>query len=95
MSINSKQEDSNYVSVGSWMGMMFVTAIPVIGLLMVLVWAFSGENQSRKNYYRAILSWILILALLVVAAGVAIQYLGGTPAVQKFIQDHQNLLHNQ
>ena len=95
MSMNSKQEDSNYVSVGSWMGMMFVTAIPVIGLLMVLVWAFSGENQSRKNYYRAILSWLLILVLLVVAAGVAIQYLGGTPAVQKFIQDHQNLLHNQ
>src|ERR1700690_89857 len=95
MSINSKQEDSNYVSVGSWMGMMFVTAIPVIGLLMVLVWAFSGENQSRKNYYRAILSWLLILVLLVVAAGVAIQYLGGTPAIQKFIQDHQNLLHNQ
>ena len=95
MSINSKQEDSNYVSVGSWMGMIFVTAIPVIGLLMVLVWAFSGENQSRKNYYRAILSWLLILVLLVVAAGVAIQYLGATPAVQKFIQDHQNLLHNQ
>jgi hypothetical protein len=95
MSINSKQEDSNYVSVGSWMGMIFVTAIPVIGLLMILVWAFSGENQSRKNYYRAILSWILILVLVGVAAGVALQYLGGAPAIQKFIQDHQNLVRNQ
>jgi hypothetical protein len=77
------------------MGMIFVTAIPVIGLLMVLVWAFSGENQSRKNYYRAILSWILILVLVCVAAGVAIGYLGGTPAIQKFIQDHQNWARNQ
>jgi len=95
MSINSKQEDRNFVSVGSWMGMIFVTAIPVIGLLMILVWAFSGENESRKNYYRAILSWILILVVLGVAAGVAIGYLGGGPALQKFIQDHQNLAHNQ
>ncbi len=77
------------------MGMIFVTAIPVVGLLMVLVWAFSGENESRKNYYRAILSWILIFVLVCVAAGVAISYLGGTPAVQKFIQDHQDLIHRQ
>ncbi|HLX96770.1 MAG TPA: hypothetical protein VKU37_13585 [Verrucomicrobiae bacterium] len=95
MNINSKQEDRNYVSVGSWMGMIFVTAIPVIGQLMVLIWAFSGENESRKNYYRAILSWILILVLLGVAAGVAINYMGGGPAIQKFIQDHQNLVRNQ
>jgi uncharacterized integral membrane protein len=95
MNLNSKQEDRNFVSVGSWMGMMFVTAIPVIGLLMILVWAFSGENESRKNYFRAILSWILILVLLGVAAGVAIGYLGAGPAIQKFIQDHQNLVHNQ
>ena len=49
--------DNNYISVGSWMFMMFVTAIPVIGLIMLLVWAFVGDNESRKNYYRAILAW--------------------------------------
>jgi F0F1-type ATP synthase membrane subunit c/vacuolar-type H+-ATPase subunit K len=95
MSITSKQDDSNYISVGSWMGMIFVTAIPVIGLLMILVWAFSGENQSRKNCYRAILSWMLILVVVGVAAGVAIGYLGGAPAIQKFIEDHQNLTQSQ
>jgi len=77
------------------MGMMFVTAIPVIGLLMVLVWAFSGENESRKNYFRAILAWILIVVAVCVALGLVIGWLGGTPAIQKFIQDHQNLAHNQ
>lgn len=95
MSIISNQDDRNYVSVGSWMGMLFVTAIPVIGLIMVLVWAFSGENESRKNYYRAILSWVLILVAVGVALALVIGYLGGTPAIQKFIQDHQNLAHNQ
>jgi len=88
MSTLDKQMDRNYVSVGSWMGMMFVTAIPVIGLLMILVWAFSGENESRKNYFRAILSWVLIMVVVGVALGVAIAHVGGMPAVQKFIQDH-------
>lgn len=91
----SDQEDRNYVSVGSWMGMIFVTAIPIVGLIMALVWAFSGENESRKNYYRAILSWILILVAMGVALGLVIGWLGGGPALQKFIQDHQNWAHNQ
>ena len=89
-----EQEDRNYVSTRSWMGMMFVTAIPVIGWLMILVWAFTGENQSRKNYFRAILSWILVLVVLSVAAAFAINWLGAGPAIQRFIQDHQNLAHN-
>ncbi|MGH7994641.1 MAG: hypothetical protein ACREDQ_14055, partial [Limisphaerales bacterium] len=89
----SDQEERNYISVGSWMGMMFVTAIPVVGLLMVLVWAFTGENESRKNYYRAILSWILIFVVLGVALVFVFGWLGGMPALQKYMQDH-NLPHN-
>jgi Na+/melibiose symporter-like transporter len=58
--------ENNYISVGSWMGMMFITAIPVIGWIMILVWAFSGENESRKNYYRALLIWVMIGVLFVV-----------------------------
>jgi Na+/melibiose symporter-like transporter len=85
-----EQEDKNYVSVGSWMGMMFITAIPLVGLLMILIWSFAGENESRKNYFRAILSWVAIFVVLGVAAFFVIQHFGGTPAVQQFIQDHQN-----
>lgn len=75
------------------MGMMFVTAIPVVGLLMILVWAFTGENESRKNYFRAILSWIVILVVLSVALIFLIGSLGGEAALQKTIQDH-SLPHN-
>ena len=71
------------------MGMMFVCFIPVINLIMVLVWAFAGENESRKNYFRAILSWSLIMVVLSVALGMVIAHSGGMPAVQKFIEDHQ------
>lgn len=88
MSIMEKPVDRNYISVGSWMGMMFVLFIPVINLIMILVWSFAGENESRKNYFRAILSWTVIMVVLCVAAGVALTHMGGAPAIQKFIQDH-------
>jgi len=71
------KNDSNYVSVGSWMGMMFVTAIPVIGLIMTLVWAFTGENETRKNYFRAILMWFVVGIVLVVGVIAVMALVGG------------------
>ena len=76
------ENDRNYISVGSWMWMMFVTAIPIIGWIMILVWAFAGENESRRNYFRAILAWILVCVGLVVVLAL----LGDWPAMQKHIQ---------
>jgi len=76
--------DSNYISVGGWMWIMFVTAIPIVGLVMMIVWAFTGDNESRKNYFRAIFVWLfLLIALLVV-----LSLLGNLPAIQKAIQSH-------
>ena len=78
----NNEGDKNYISVGSWMWMMFVVAIPIVGQIMILVWAFSGENEARKNYFRAILVWILVLIGLVVVLSV----LGNGPNILKQIQ---------
>jgi hypothetical protein len=80
------EQDSNYISVGAWMGMMLVTAIPVIGWIMILVWAFAGSNESRKNYFRAILAWILIFTLLMVGLSFVGGVAGNWPAIHKHIQ---------
>ena len=63
------------------MVMMCVTFIPVIGQLMILVWAFTGENDSRKNYFRAVLAW-MVLALTAVAVLVL---LGNAPGLLKHL----------
>ena len=78
----SKKGDSNYVSVMGWMWMQLVTAIPIVGQIMILVWAFSGENDSRKNYYRAILAWLLVVAALILMLVVFDRW----PAIHKQIQ---------
>ena len=65
------------------MWMMLVTAIPCIGFIMIFVWAFTGDNESRKNYFRAILAWFAVLvALLVILALV-----GQLPHIQKQLED--------
>jgi uncharacterized BrkB/YihY/UPF0761 family membrane protein len=74
--------DRNYVSIGGWMLMMLVTAIPVVGQIMIIVWAFTGENESRKNYFRAILVFfVLFLGLIVLLA-----MLGSAPAILKQLE---------
>ena len=75
-------DDRNYVSVGGWMLMMLVTAIPVIGQIMIIVWAFAGDNESRKNYFRAILAFFLLFIGLFVLLAV----LGNGPAILKQLE---------
>jgi hypothetical protein len=75
----SNNRDSNYISVGRWMWIMFVTAIPILGLIMMIVWAFTGENESRKNYFRAIFAWFLIF----IALGIGLLMLGSLPGIEK------------
>ena len=71
--------DHNYISVGSWMFILLVAAIPVVGWIMVLVWAMSGDNETRKNYFRAILAWIAVFVGLVVVLALV----GRLPQIEK------------
>jgi hypothetical protein len=55
--------NKNYVSFWFWMFALLVMALPCIGVVMIVIWAFIGDNESRKNYFRALLAWGLILTL--------------------------------
>ena len=56
-------------SVGSWMLALLLTALPVIGIIYVLVLAFGGSaSTSRCNWARAMLLWQLIALIIVVIA---------------------------
>ena len=64
----NKGSDKNYVSFWFWMFALFIVALPCFGAVMVIIWAFVGENESRKNYFRALIAWFLILTLLWIVA---------------------------
>jgi len=66
-------EDSAPLSIGNYLVMMLVGAIPVVGLIMMLVWAFSGSaNTNRKNYARAVLIMMLVVLVLSIIFGASL-----------------------
>ena len=75
-------KNNNPVSVWFWMFAIFVMAVPCVGAVMIVVWAFWGDNESRKNYFRALILWALILAAL----WTGLFLLGFWPEIFGFIQ---------
>lgn len=58
-----------HVTVGGWIGRWLLTAIPVVGIVMLFVWAFGSTRQrSLKTWARA----QLILSLIIGVVGVII-----------------------
>ena len=85
----SKDNDKNYISVGHWMLLMLLTGLPCIGVILILIFAFVGENESRKNYFRALIAWFLIIAGIVLVLAL----LGQLPELEKHIQDWTHQTH--
>jgi Na+/H+-dicarboxylate symporter len=63
------------------MFIMFVMMLPFINMVMVLVWALAGENQSRKNYFRALILWFLFW----VAIGAVLMALGFASVIAPWV----------
>ncbi len=64
-------EFSAPLTLGNYIVMMLVSAIPVVGFIMLLIWAFSGNtNINKKNYARAAL-------IMMVAVGIISMIVGG------------------
>lgn len=45
------------ISVLEWVGTILLAAIPCVGLILYIIWAFSGDvKKSKSNYCKAILA---------------------------------------
>jgi len=56
-----------------YMGLVLLQAIPILGFIITVVFAFNGSNHNRRNFCRAILLWWIIAA----AASAAIYFVYG------------------
>ncbi len=53
------------ISVGDWLITIIITAIPLVGIIMLFVWAFSSNtNPSKSNWAKATLIMIAIAIVL-------------------------------
>ncbi|MFT3780494.1 MAG: hypothetical protein QM790_00670 [Nibricoccus sp.] len=54
----------DYVSMWFWMFAQFLLMLPLINLVAVPILAFVGQNRSRKNFFRALLMWVVLIFAL-------------------------------
>jgi hypothetical protein len=55
------------VSIGEWVVTILIASLPLIGLIMLFVWAFGdGANPSKKNWAIATLIWFAIAIVLAI-----------------------------
>ncbi len=58
------------VSVGNWLITYLITAIPLVNIIMLFVWAFSSETHpSKANWAKAsLLMFVIAIGLVIVIA---------------------------
>jgi hypothetical protein len=55
------QQHSEPMSMKDWVITLLISYIPLVGLIMLIVWAFdSNTNVNKKNWAKASLIWMLI-----------------------------------
>jgi ABC-type multidrug transport system permease subunit len=53
------------LSLGNWIIIMILVAIPCVNIIMLFIWAFGRNvNTSKKNYSRAMLIFMAISIVL-------------------------------
>ncbi|TVR16440.1 MAG: hypothetical protein EA391_08090 [Balneolaceae bacterium] len=60
----SVTQNQEVISIGDWMITILIAAIPILGFIMLFVWAFGGGSQpSKANWAKATLLWLAIMAV--------------------------------
>lgn len=58
--------DENSITISDWMLTIFIASLPLVGIIMLFVWAFSNNVPvSKANWAKAMLLWSLIVIILV------------------------------
>jgi hypothetical protein len=67
------EPNNEVISVKNWLLTMVILAIPLVNVVMLFVWSFSGNvNINKKNYARAtliLLAVALVVSIVLMAVG--------------------------
>ncbi|MCH4183932.1 MAG: hypothetical protein LKF61_00400 [Eggerthellaceae bacterium] len=59
------RDSDETLTIGHWVVVILLTAIPIVGFVMTLIWAFNSTTpQAQRNWARATLIWMLVGAAL-------------------------------
>lgn len=61
------QAQAQVMSTKDWLITLLISFIPLVGIIMLFVWAFgSGENPNKSNWAKAALIWAAIWCVLLI-----------------------------
>lgn len=61
----NQQQDNSPMSMGDYLILMLLTMIPLVGMILLFVWAFSsGTNTNKANWAKATLVVVGIVVVL-------------------------------
>ncbi|MFO7637612.1 MAG: zinc ribbon domain-containing protein [Clostridia bacterium] len=67
------------LSVGAYLGMFILLAIPIVNIIMVFVWAFGGStNKNKKNYAIAVMILVILGIILSIVMAITMGSLFAT-----------------
>ncbi|MER3329396.1 MAG: hypothetical protein RIF34_07455 [Candidatus Kapaibacterium sp.] len=63
--VYNRAEDTSVLSIKDWVITLIITAIPLVGIVMLFVWAFGSDtNLNKRNWAKAALLIAAIFAVL-------------------------------
>jgi len=76
----SDSENNRPLTTGEWVLTIIILGLPLIGIIMHFVWAFSEGNIGRRNFCRATLLILAVILGLAMLVGIGMLLLGGVLA---------------
>ena len=68
----SQSELKTELTIGDWILNIFLSSIPLVGLILMIVWATDKSNIIRKNWAIARLIWAGIISVLSIIIGLIV-----------------------
>lgn len=67
--VYQKVGEENLVTTKEWVLNLFLLSIPMVGFILLLIWAFGDDNgnKTKKNFSRGYLIYsLIVLAVIIV-----------------------------
>lgn len=64
------------MTLKKWIGVILLQMVPIVNFIILMVWAFSSQNETLRNYSRALLivtSSVMVVTLFLMLTVTAIR----------------------
>ncbi len=83
---------SNYIGAWHYVLLDILYAIPVIGLIMLLVHSFSQNNENRRHYARSYFARFLTAVIIIIAVVLIMYFTLGEAELNRIINEWNRII---